>query len=116
MRVNIKGLINRLDSLSERLDDLFDKLEKLDDLEQEEMAIEDVEQYFQNDDTFNLSVAIAVLEQADKLDRAFEIIKEKDVDVALFKECPNYDEYMEWCSEKAKLTLQEYDLLKEVLL
>lgn len=47
--------------------------------------------------------------------KALEIIKEKEIDVPLFKECPNYDEYMEWCSEKAKLTLQEYDLLKEVL-
>ena len=116
MRVNIKGLINRLDDLRERLNELFDKLEKLDDLGHEETAIEDVKQHFENDDTFNLSIALDVLEQADKLDKASEIIKEKRVDVHLLEECECADNYNWWVRRQnyRALTQEEYEILKEV--
>lgn len=48
--------------------------------------------------------------------RALDIINNKEIDIALFKECPNIEEYNNWCSNKAALTQEEYDLLKEVLL
>lgn len=127
MQVNMKGLINQLDDLRERLNKLFDKLEKLDDLDQEEIAIEDVEQYFQNDDSFNLSIALDILEQADKLDKALEIIKEKQVDIhdfkfVCYKLSWDYTDYSRAGLEYKKmialkhLTQEEFDLLKEVLL
>lgn len=46
---------------------------------------------------------------------ALEIIKTKEIDVCLFNECPNLDEYNNWASDKAQLNKEEYDLLKEVL-
>jgi len=118
MKVNMQGLINRLDDLRERLNELFDKL---DDLDQEEIAIEDVEQYFQNDDTFNLSIALDVLEQADKLDKALDIIKEKPFLIPCIFMHENYEEYIkeygEWNEVKGNTcyTQEEFDLLKEVL-
>lgn len=117
MKVNIKGLINRLDDLRERINDLFDKLEKFDDLEQEEIAIEDVKQYLQNDDTFNLSIALDILEQTEKLDKAFEIIEEKGVNIRLLKETDNtldYNELIKHHYGMLSLLSKEYELLKEV--
>ena len=64
----------------------------------------------------NIDIGIVLAKSYEKEHKALNIIKDKEIDFALFKECPNYDEYMEWCREKAKLTLQEYDLLREVLL
>lgn len=120
MRVSIEGLINRLDDLMERLNDLFDKLE------QEEIEIEDVEDYFQNDDTFNLSIALEVLEQVDKLDKALDIIKEHRLDIDWFlqfvRQDIDYKHYV-YCVEQGDnkfakrflLSEEEYDLLKEIL-
>ena len=123
MRVSIEGLINRLDDLRERLNELFDKLD------QEEMEIEDVEEYFQNDDTFNLSIALDVLEQADKLDKALEIVTSilRHTSHIRLGERRNFGEGQKTsyyliiscgaseCEYKLK-NKEEYDLLKEVLL
>ena len=116
MRINIQGLINRLNNLEERINDLLDNLDNLEELEQENIEIEDVQQYFQDDDTFNLSVAIAVLEQADKLDMVLDIIKEKQVDAFIFSHSGDLETYNDMVEDNRKLTQEEYDLLKEVLL
>lgn len=123
MKVNIEGLINRLDSLRERMNYLFEKLEKLDDLEQEEIEVRAVERFFENDDAFNLSIALAVLEQVEKLDNALDIIKEKRVDVFGLINCMKLNEYTALETYNLKenchnyfLTGDEYALLKEVLL
>lgn len=52
----------------------------------------------------------------DKELKALEIIKEKQINIDLFNDTPNIDEYNYWCSDRAILTKEEYDLLKEVLL
>lgn len=47
--------------------------------------------------------------------KALEIIRKKEVDVHLFKICPNY-EYNNWIrDDERQLTKEEYDLLKEIL-
>lgn len=120
MKVNMKGLINRLDSLRERMNYLFEKLEELDD-EQEDIEIEDVERFFQDDDAFNLSIAIDILEQTDKLDKVLDIFVEKNVDIGLLKGLINgnpktaLEDYNDTSGEE-DLIKEEYDLLKEVLL
>lgn len=121
MRVNIEGLINRLDSLKERLNDLSDNLDSLEELEQEEIAIENVQQYLQNDDTFNLSIALGILEQVDKLDKALEIIKNKLL-IGCFTEQDNYSNYVTATLtyggdelKKNMMTEKEYELVKEIL-
>ena len=48
--------------------------------------------------------------------KALEIIRIKEIDIAFFKDCPNIEEYNNWCLDKAVLTQEEYDLLKEILL
>ena len=129
MKVNIQGLINRLDSLRERLNDLFDNLDTLEELEQEEIEIDTIREYFYNGDTFNLIIATDVLEQADKLDRALEIIKEKTLTIndLYWLKNGNYQEYKsnleilysgveEEHLQKILKTHEEFDLLKEVLL
>lgn len=111
MRVSIEGLINRLDDLRERLNELFDKLD------QEEVEIEDVEEYFQNDDTFNLSIALDVLEQADTLDKTLDIIKEKLIDMTRLYESFKRNDlsfYNYYCYEQ--LTQEEWEFLRKVLL
>lgn len=115
MKVSIEGLIKRLDDLTERLNDLFDKLE------QEEIEIEDVDEYFRNDDTFNLSIALDVLKQADKLDKALEIISEKEIDIVYFKVCfkngLGYKNYNFMIAVARRfITEEEYNTLGEVLL
>ena len=47
--------------------------------------------------------------------KALEIIKNKKIDVVLFNDCPDLDEYNEWASDKSQLNKEQYDLLKEVL-
>lgn len=76
MQVNMKGLIDRLNDLRGRINGLLNNLDTLEDLDQEDIEIETVQQYFQNDDTLNLAVALDILEQADRLDKALEYIKE----------------------------------------
>ena len=49
--------------------------------------------------------------------KALEIIRKKEVDVHLFKICPDY-EYNNWIrirDGERQLTIEEYDLLKEIL-
>ena len=49
--------------------------------------------------------------------KAFEIIKNKMVDVGKLFYCyESLEEYNKWVSEKDKLTQEEFDLLKEELL
>lgn len=49
--------------------------------------------------------------------KALEIIKEKEIDIAYIKCCDSREHYNVMCElEKEKLTQEEYDLLKEVLL
>ena len=125
MRINIQGLINRLESLRVRLNDLFDNLDSLEELEQEDIEIEDVQQYFQNDDPFNLSIALDILEQAKKLDNVLEILKNKNVDVGTFiKKCTHnadYQFYLDYHKfimngmSSEELTEEEFYLLKEYL-
>ena len=106
MQVSIKGLMIRLDSLRARINDLLDCLDVLE-------KPEDVEQYFQNDDTFNLSIALDVLEQADKLDKALEIIKSFEI-ISVYKERETY--YLNVNGMGIEIIKEQYDLLKEVLL
>lgn len=74
MNVSIEGLINRLESLRVRLNDLFEKIEEKEEQEKD-FEPNEVERYLQNDDTFNLSIATDILEQAKKLDKVLEIVK-----------------------------------------
>lgn len=53
--------------------------------------------------------------------KALEIIKEKQVDVAMILSCEDADDYNRWCDSGASwsnehITQQEYAILKEVLL
>lgn len=109
MKVNVEGLINRLDDLRERLHCLLDKLDKLDDLEIEKISTEDVEKYFQDDDEFNLSLSTVILEQAIKLDNALDILKTvlglNAVNRSIIR-----DAY-----ESGWITKEQVELLKEVL-
>ena len=123
MKINMKGLINQLDDLRERLNELFDKLENLDDFGQEAIAIEDVEQHFQNDDTFNLSIALDVLVQAEKLDKVLEIIKPFLKNIRLEEnEKGEYEILIDVINSDRPLVIarvksnEEFNLLKEVLL
>ena len=51
-----------------------------------------------------------------KKDKAFDIIKEKLVDIDLFSYCANKSMYNNRVNVGKQLTDEEYDLLKEVLL
>ena len=54
-----------------------------------------------------------------KYKKALEIIKEKQVNVSALLTLDDFAEYNEYCSVVGgckKLTIEEYDLLKEVLL
>lgn len=124
MKVNMKGLINQLDDLRERLNELFDKLEELEDLDYD-IAVEDFQRYFLAGDTFNLSIAISVLEQVDKLDKALEIIKKKKVNVGMFINCcmnVDYQFYLDHHKvimngmSSEEFTEEEFNSLKEELL
>ena len=56
-------------------------------------------------------------EETKKKLKAFEIIKNKMVDVGKLFYCyESLEEYNKWVSEKDKLTQEEFDLLKEELL
>ena len=48
--------------------------------------------------------------------KALEIIKEKEVNIHIFRHCSDLAAYNDMAEENQKLTQQEYDLLKEVLL
>jgi hypothetical protein len=53
--------------------------------------------------------------------KALEIIKEKQVDVAMILSCEDADDYNRWCDSGASwsnehITQQEYAILKEVFL
>ena len=56
--------------------------------------------------------AYRVIEKAIK---ALEIIKEKEVNIHIFRHCSDLATYNDMTEENQKLTQQEYDLLKEVL-
>ncbi len=60
-------------------------------------------------------VKITNLDDEKKL-KAFEIIKDKKIDMGLLNETPNVEEYNNWCSDEAQLIPEEFDLLKEKLL
>ena len=48
--------------------------------------------------------------------RALEIIKKKEVNIYIFMRCFDLAAYNDMAEENQKLTQQDYDLLKEVLL
>ena len=48
--------------------------------------------------------------------KALEIIVKKRVAIALFKSCDKLEQYNIYCPINEKLTQEEWDLLKEVLL
>lgn len=114
MKVNMKGLINQLDDLRERLNELFDKLKELEDLDYD-IAVEDVQQYILPGDTFNLTIAMSVLEQADKLDKALEIIK-RIVKIVDYSDHTIANGNLIILQGGEIKTKEEYNLIKEVLL
>lgn len=109
MKVNVNGLINRLDDLRERMYNLFNKLEKLDDLEQEEIEVEYIEKCFQDDDEFNLSLSTVILEQAIKLDNTLDILK-----TVLGLNAVNRS-IIRGAYEAGWITKEQVELLKEIL-
>jgi len=109
MKVNVEGLINRLDDLRERMYNLFNKLEKLDDLEIEKISTEDIEECFEDDDMFNLSLATDILEQAIKLDNVLEVLK-----IVLGLNATNRA-IIRKAHEAGWITKEQVELLKEVL-
>ena len=63
---------------------------------------------------------LAALEDRKRL-KAFEIIKEKQVDIAMILSCESADDYNRWCDTGASwsnehIAQEEFDLLKEELL
>ena len=111
MRISIPGLIRRLESLRVRLNDLYEFLE-----DNEQIETEELENFFSDDDTFNLAIATDVLEQADKLDRALEIIKKYPFIVHHILKGTTYYDLQHEMPYTELPTEEEYDLLKEVLL
>lgn len=66
-----------------------------------------------------IKTALGRLNYSERKLKVLEIIKEKRIDVDLFidtSSCGGLEEYNEYCCNWAKLTQEEYNLLKEVLL
>ena len=110
MKVNVNGLINRLNDLRERILYLLDKLENF-----EEIEIEDVEQCFQYDDPLNLSIALDLLEQAEKLDNIVEIIREKEIDIKDLKFSASFKDYNDFHLKRNHINEEQFNLLKETI-
>ena len=77
-----------------------------------EQSLQSLERY----DAEHLGIREAELNDVKAMCKAFNIIKEKRVDVSWLVISDDLKEYNEGLERKWKLTQEEYDLLKEVLL
>lgn len=65
IRVSKQGLLNRLESLQGRISDLYDYLEELEDEGEETISTYKLRKFLEDDDAFNLSIAIDVIDQVE---------------------------------------------------
>ena len=79
----------------------------LEALERIKNNLKDEDNYINLFDTLDLSIIEKEL-------KAFEIIRNKYVNVGYFVNCINAKEYNKWYERKYHLTQEEYNLLKEV--
>ena len=82
-------------------------------------ALEDLYEYtspYINVEDIDESHANTCYQVIQKELKAFEIIKEKEVNVFIFLHSGDLETYNDMVEDNRKLTQEEYDLLKEVLL
>lgn len=83
-----------------------------------ENALGRLENYEKNEDFSKDVLNYAFLTEQDKVKKlkALEIIKKKEVNVFIFLHSSDLETYNDIVEDDRKLTQEEYDLLKEVLL